>query len=547
MINKVILVSLVAISLFPLHVHAGDQDTRENIIKDLFELSRVDGREVVREHPNLDLALLFLDAKQEQFEALDVRMLRGVTMEPQFLRFNRADHFFNELDPAPFSIASIIKSHYWLSPDGDKKLEFEKRKVETQEELASLKKRLLTAILEDMQKGSPDGSRITIDEIKSEIINVIREFPGNSQDKRVAYLKALFSSGSYNLAIREQEEELRFNIRLAKHLLENDSVFTYEKSLFVFNMLLKSFDTDLSSPYFLWSKIIPRLTVRRQYPSLDVESIHVTSGGEVSIDDDASFNNRADLRFYVSTNSVFMKDVFENALPLALISAWRGVAKEGKNGKQEIANAINIIESFISKNRTKLSPFAVARIEKVKKIITELSITDGLVTGGFTANTTEAREFSGSKDFITGNLTVKLGNGTTLNAKIAPYSVVGLQNPDQGIIYASYEAGGFRSSAKLNPLKKTIIRKFKEPGLFMPEVTLTSEYMSKLYGGGSEPGNETSSLRGSRDDSTQAIGVKIEGEFASISYIPVTLSNGNYFKSILCKMLFEDQSKVCKL
>lgn len=351
------------------------------------------------------LAFLYISAVREQMKALGVNIHSETISYAQKLKHHNAWHIFNNKEHELFAIKKWIRALLVLYPDPNLSLENEISKIESFGQLEALRSQLLRQMLSD---GSEESKKVLAEKMKETIQNL----PGNSQNERFKYLKAVAERPEYNSDIKSLYEAMLYNVRFSEVVFKETESKSYADATMFFRMLDSYFSKlNADRKFILWTKFLPKYQYLSPLPQ------------------------QAFLRFYISEKDIFVNQVFENEIPIQIISSYRGLFKH-KNGIQnaDVVRALNSILSFLEKHKNLLTEKARQRIIQSYGLVQAWSKQQTNVP----SNDLTFEKFAP----ISGDLKLKVDNGPTLLTDTV-FAAHDVDSADLGISYFKFDGDDF--------------------------------------------------------------------------------------------------------
>lgn len=335
--------------LFPVSLEAEVQSLSRDQLRYEPDIKGIDFRS--KNFPDLTLAWLYLSAVKEQYEVTQLQVLGTVQINRDIIPLHDAHHLFDERMESAYGFTQWYSTILRMIPDLEHEVKMEIRKAQTFTQLQNLRVQIMKAMI------AKNGSQDAVSELSKQVSDVIATFPGNSQKQRKAYLDALATSGQFDENIKNLLSEIRFQTRLAQATQTVRS--SPERSLFFFSMLNTYFQDLEGYPYLLWPKMIP---VR------DRENPAVT---------------QLKIRFFISERTAFLAAVFNQELPVELVTSWYGLRNAGASASM-LGQALNAANQFVGRYQHLMSETTRKRMGQALELM-QIGLGSGTLSRSFTS------------------------------------------------------------------------------------------------------------------------------------------------------------------
>lgn len=467
-------------------VRSLDQDILELFSRDDQTSFDPNGLQVrIEEFKSKALAVLFLEALREKHQVSAIRVEGEVKEQNKVLPFHHAHHIFDFHNPEVFSFEKWSRLRLLFRPD----LEAEKRlnltKIHTFQKLEENRAKLLETIYRTLQNStapSVDLSQLLQDfggESKSssdfksllqEVDQIITTVPGNQIEARLKYVDHLAQSDEGS-ELSQEIEFFDFYVNLMESLLDPETPLTLGQAYFYFDTLNHSFvKSEMNEDYYFWPKILPvENSIWREYQStIDLyrtlidQLIAQQRRDETSHEPDKlllenlqrSLNqsirqsklyyryypDRLAVRFYFTPKRVFLREVFEQAIPHQLVKAWKTLAHKAPT---DVAWALQSAHRFTRLYSTYLGRTGRRKMNEAIAVLRERSRQLGILPHSFALK----EEIFGDEEnvrklpldsILNGSFDLTLADGRSFD-ETEIFRVIGLEKDASIITEISFE------------------------------------------------------------------------------------------------------------
>ncbi len=400
------------------------------------------------------LAFLYLSAIKEQMRVMGLNIHAKVEGYSQKLRLNNAWHIFNNKEHELIAIKQWMRAMLVIFPDPNLFVKTEIEKIESFEQIEILRSQLLKQMLGSIAQ-TDDKTQITQMLVKK-IKETIQNLPGNAQGVRLKYLKSLATRPEYNEDIRDLYENILYNVRLSDVVFKETETKSYHDALMFFRMLDSYFENfKADQNYVLWTKFLPIY----EYKGLP---------------------QKAFLRFYITEKNVFINQVFENEIPIQIISSYRALLRrKGGIDKNDFLKAFSAILKFLNGSNFAFTDKSRQRITQSLSVIQS-----------WAKQQVGVDEFEGEFAFekfepISGSLKLEVDHGPTLLADTV-FAAHDVMSTQIGISYFKFDGDDFHVKVRKDEAKNLDISVRQDWGLLWMKSRLNSnvttlDYESMVY------------------------------------------------------------------
>lgn len=290
----------------------------------------------VRSLPSRELAELYIRALQERYSVTNLTVVADTRTYVEGYPLDDSRHIFDESTRVARKEQTFYQVFFNLIPDLSHDQKMAIKKMQTFDSVESLRHQVAMTLIDALKQGEaahgeiPANHQARLEDLKDQLEKVIREFPGNDDTARKAFLTGLHQHPSRNDEFARVAGEIDFQVRYSRAVAGQDPM-AYGKARMFFYMLGHYFVDAFDKEYVVWPKLV-RLT-----------------------DENGRTDRVVELRFYVTETQTFIKNVFLDTIPVDLVRAFNaGVSKwkhQDDRLKAELSWALQMTDRFIQVNQ----------------------------------------------------------------------------------------------------------------------------------------------------------------------------------------------------